>query len=102
MNEFAREQWWLAALGPTLVWARMRVLESGSARVLDCDGNDLAYDSEDSARAALMDADFLAIDGMDEADADQLGVDLATLAPPRAGNDEALRALMIQQRPSSH
>ena len=56
MND-AREQWWLATLGRTVVWARLRVLEAGTAEVFDSDGNTLPFESEDTARAALMDAE---------------------------------------------
>ena len=52
-----RDQWWLASLGTTLVWARLRVRHAGTAEVLDSDGNTLSYDSEDTARAQLFDAD---------------------------------------------
>jgi len=100
MNPFESEQWWLVALGRTLVWARLRIRASGSAEVFDSDGNHLNYDSEDSARAALLDADFMALDGLDEEDATRLGIDLDSIAPPRAEHDEALRALMIQTRPA--
>ncbi len=89
------ESWWLAALGRNLVWARLRVREAGIAEVFDCDGRTLVYDSEDSARAALLDADFFAFDGLDEDDALRLGFALGEIAPPRAANDEALRAQMI-------
>ena len=51
-------QWWLATLGRHIAWARLRVREAGTAEVVDADGNTLAYDREDSARAALMDAEF--------------------------------------------
>ena len=52
MNPFLREDWYLASLGRTLIWARLRVLEAGTAEVLDSDGNTLPYDSEDSASAS--------------------------------------------------
>ncbi|MEE7561186.1 hypothetical protein HH299_16925, partial [Xanthomonas sp. Kuri4-2] len=45
------DQWWLASLGRLLIWARLRIKDAGPADVLDSDGNTLAYDSEDSARA---------------------------------------------------
>lgn len=89
-------QWWLATLGRSIVWARLRVREAGTAEVFDCDGNTLSYDSEDSARAALMDAEFVAWDGMDEEDALARGFSLAEVAPPQADSDEALRARMVQ------
>ncbi len=103
MSDFESEQWWLAALGHTLVWARLRLRAGGSAEVFDCDGNYLRYDSEDSARAALLDADFLAIDGLDGEDAERLGIDLDRVVPPSTrGGDAALGALMIQPSPPRH
>jgi len=89
-------EWWLATLGGTIVWAHLRVREAGTAEVFDSDGNTLAYDSEDTARAALMDAEFVAFDGLDEADAADRGFRLDEVQPPRAESDEALRPLMIQ------
>lgn len=90
------EQWWLATLGRTIVWARLRVRPAGTAEVLDCDGNTLSYDSADSARAALMDAEFVAFDGLDIEDALSRGFELDEINPPRADNDDALRARMSQ------
>jgi hypothetical protein len=91
-----REEWWLASLGRTIVWARLRVREAGTAEVFDSDGATLVYDSEDTARAMLMDADFVAFEGMDEDDALARGFSLAELAPPAAGSDDVLRARMVQ------
>ena len=96
------EQWWLATLGRTVIWARLRVREAGTAEVFDSDGNTLPYDSEDTARAALMDAEFVELDGLDEDDAQARGFALAELPPPRAGDDEGLAALMIQKLPQRH
>src|SRR3546814_11531802 len=42
-----RDQWWLASLGRTVVWARLRVREGGTAEIFDSDGNTLGYDRED-------------------------------------------------------
>jgi len=92
----AHEQWWLATLGRTLVWARLRVREAGTAEVFDSDGNTLVYDSEDTARSMLMDADFVAFDGLDEADALERGFSLAELAPPTGDDEATLRTRMLQ------
>lgn len=92
----AHTHWWLATLGRTIVWARLRVREAGTAEVFDSDGNTLSYDSEDTARAALMDAEFVQFDGLDEADALERGFSLAEFAPPHARDDDALRPLMMQ------
>ena len=91
------EQWWLASLGRTLIWARLRVREAGTAEVLDSDGNTLNYDSEDTARAMLFDAEFVAWDGLDQDDALARGFSLDAVAPPQAASDEALVPLMVQQ-----
>ena len=97
-----RPQWWLATLGRTLVWARLCVREAGTAEVFDSDGNTLVYDSEDSARAALMDAEFVEYDGLDREDAAERGFDLDEIVPPRAETEEALRPRMVQQLASRH
>jgi hypothetical protein len=95
-GENTREEWWLAALPRMLVWSRLRVLDSGVAEVFDCDGRINIYESEDVARAALMDAEFRALEGMDADDAEAWGLDLEEIEPPRGEDDEALRELMIQ------
>ncbi len=92
-----RIEWWLATLGRTVVWARLRVREAGTAEVLDSDGNTLVYDSEDTARAMLLDAEFVAFEGLDESDAAERGFLLAELAPPQGDDDAVLQAGMVQQ-----
>ena len=96
MSDTTGIQWYLASLGRTLVWARLRLLEAGTAEVFDSDGNTLAYDSDDTARAALFDAEFVAFDGLDEDDALARGFSLGEVAPPHADSDAALRGLMVQ------
>ena len=91
------DQWWVAASEDLLVWARLRVLESGTAEVFGARGETLRYDDEDSARTALLDADFRAFDGIDEDDAAFLGSDLDTLAPPEAESDAELVPLMSEK-----
>lgn len=96
MTDARRESWWLATLGRTIVWARLREREAGTAEVFDSDGNTLPYDSVDTARAALMDAEFVEFDGLDEDDALERGFSLAEISPPQ-GDDEMLRPRMVQQ-----
>ena len=88
-------QWWLATLGRHIVWARLRVREAGTAEIFDSDGNTLAYDSEDTARAALLDAEFVEYEGLDPDDAHNRGFSLEEVRPPEADSDEALRARMF-------
>ena len=95
----AGNQWWLATLGLTVIWAQLRVNDAGTAVVFDSDGNLLPYDSEDSARAALMDAEFVALDGLDEDEAGERGFALADLQPPDGEDDAALRPQMVQKLP---
>jgi hypothetical protein len=95
-------QWWLVPLGDTLVWARLEVLESGVAEVLDSDGRVLRYDDETAARMALLDAEFRALDGIDENDADLFGFDLEGIEPPHGDSDEELLPRMVQKLPSRH
>ena len=96
MTETINYQWYVASLGRMLVWARLRVREAGTAEVFDSDGNTLTYDSDDTARAALFDAEFVAFDGLDEDDALARGFSLGEVSPPRAANDADLRHLMVQ------
>lgn len=91
------EQWWVASLGDTIVWARLRVLESGIAEVLDAAGEILRYDDEDSAHTALLDAEFRAWDGLDEDDAALMGFDLDSTAPPEGETDEELLPQMTEK-----
>ncbi len=91
-----RVEWWLASLGRTIIWARLSVHDTGIADVFDSDGNVLVYDSEDTARAALMDAEFVSYDGLDEEDALERGFSTSAIAPPQADDDEHLRARMVQ------
>lgn len=102
MNENVNDQWWLATIGRTLIWARLRVLEAGTAEVLDSDGISQPYDSEDSARAALLDAEFVSLDGLDDDDARNRGFALDELVPPSGEGLDVLRPQMVQQLPSRH
>ena len=94
------DEWWVSSLGKALVWARLRVNDTGTAQVLDFDGKTLVYDSDDSARAALMDAEFRAFDGLDEDDARGMGFSLQAVQPPQAPDDEALRERMFMALPT--
>ena len=87
MNDLShvRDSWWLASLGNTLIWARLRIREAGTAEVLDSDGNTLSYDSEDTARSQLFDAEFVEYDGLDGARHGQQH------GPPRARPGRVIR-----------
>ena len=103
-----RALWWLlhgdyrAAQDPYLSGlatpSRVSLLVGAMAAILAATiGNTLSYDSTDTARATLMDAEFVEFDGLDEEDALDRGFSLAELAPPQADDDDALRPRMIQQ-----
>ena len=89
--------WWLAAAGDTIIWARLSTFASGVAEVFDCDGNILRYPDEEAARVALLDAEFRAMDGLDQDDADQWGLELDTLEPPMGDDLNALVPQMIEK-----
>ena len=95
-------QWWIAAVGDTLIWARLTIGEDGIAEVFDSDGGTLRYDDETAARMALLDAEFRAWDGLDEEDAALLGFDMEEVEPPRGDSDEELLAKMVQKLPRIH
>lgn len=94
--DFEHEQWWLAAPEHLMVWARLRVMASGVAQVYDSQGDTLTYESEDIARGALMDADFRALDGMDDDDAAELGMLLEELQPPQGEDDDEILPQMVR------
>jgi len=99
----ATTEWWVTCPAKMLVWARLQVLESGVAEVFDCDGQVLVYDGEDSARAALMDAEFRALDGLDDDDVESWGPLLEDLIPPEGDDDaelvpQMMRALEVPER----
>lgn len=95
-------QWWVAAVGDTLIWARLTITDGGVAEVFDSDGGILRYDDATQARMALLDAEFRAWDGLDEEDAAILGFDLEEVEPPRGDSDEELLTRMVGKLPSQH
>jgi len=95
-------QWWVAAVGDTLIWARLTITDAGIAEVFDSDGGVLHYDDETQARMALLDAEFRAWDGLDEEDAAILGFDLEEVEPPRGDSDEEILPRMVAKLRSQH
>jgi len=55
-----------------------------------------ARSAEDSARVALLDADFFAFDGIDADDAQRMGFVLGEIAPPVGASDGELTPRMMQ------
>lgn len=90
-------RWWLTSLGNVVIWAGVREMPAGTAQVIDSDGNLMAYDSMDSATAALMDANYVAHVGMDEHDASERGFALADLAVPVGDDPDDLHPQLVQQ-----
>ncbi len=90
-------QWWLAVTGDLLVWARLRMFADGHGEIFAADGRTMHFQDDERARAALLDAEFRALDGLDEEDAAMLGFDLASMHPPEAEDDQALLPLMTRQ-----
>lgn len=96
------DQWWCTLLGDTLIWARLRVLDSGLAEVFGAEGETLRYDDETAARMALLDAEFRALDGLDDEDAAALGFDLGLIQPPGGRDDAELLPRMVQKLAKGH
>ncbi len=96
------EQWWLARPEHLLVWARLQVMESGIAIIFDSKGELLTYESEDIARGMLMDADYRSFDGMDDDDAEELGLWLDEMEPPQGEELEDLLPQMIRTLGPKH
>lgn len=99
MDEAARIEWWFVTLGDRLTWARLAEYDNGHAHVLAADGVVRQFVDLDSAHTELLDADYRAFDGLDEEDAEALGFDLDSVAPPHADDDEDLLKLMTQRIP---
>lgn len=95
-------QWWVAAVGDTLIWARLTITDAGVAEVFDSDGGILRYDDAAQARMALLDAEFRAWDGLDEEDAAMFGFDLEEVEPPRGDSDEEILPQMVAKLPPKH
>jgi hypothetical protein len=101
-DERFEEQWWVATIGDRLIWARLRVLDSGVAEVFNAEGETLRYDDEDTAFTTLLDAEFRAFDGLDDDDATMLGFELDSVEPPQAESDEELLPLMTERLLRGH
>lgn len=84
----ADEQWWVVTFGDMLHWARLSVNDEGVVEVLSASGEVERFPDEDAARAALFDAEYRAFDGIDDDDAEAMGFDLDSVAPPRAAEDD--------------
>lgn len=82
--------WWLARMGDMLLWARLHERADGTAEVLAADGSRAGFADAERARAMLLDADYRALDGLDDADARALGLPLAQLEPPTAASEREL------------
>jgi hypothetical protein len=81
------EQWWVVTFGDMLHWARLTLNDDGSAEVFSAHGETERFPNEDDARAALLDANYRAFDGIDDEDAELMGFDLDSVAPPHTGVD---------------
>ena len=102
MTKHDAEQWWVAAIGDVLVWARMRLLDTGVAEVFDASGETIRFDDENHAYTALLDAEFRAFDGIDDEDAVTMGFDLDSTEPPHANTDEELLPMMTEKLTPGH
>jgi len=96
------EQWWLTIFHRQLVWARLRVFDSGIAQVFDSTGSTLVYESQEIAASALMDAEFRSLDGMDDDDAELFGILLEDLVPPESEDDSELVPFMMRTLPDQN
>jgi hypothetical protein len=95
----SEEQWWVVTFGDMLHWARLTPNEDGSADVFSANGETEHFPNEDEARTALLDADYRAFDGIDEDDAELMGFDLDSVAPPRSDDEDDLLEQMTMKLP---
>lgn len=81
------EHWWVVTFGDMLHWARLTLNDDGTAEVFSANGETEHFPDEDAAKAALFDANYRAFDGIDDDDAELMGFDLDSVAPPHTGVD---------------
>lgn len=94
----AHADWWLWSPEPgVLLWARLRLREDTGAEVLDSSGLTIRFDDLDTGRHYLLGADYRAFDGLDAADAAEMGFALDAIAPPDAPEGAALVRQMTQR-----
>jgi len=83
----ANESWYVVTFAEMLHWARLTLNEDGTAEVLSASGEVERFGDEHAAQAALFDAEYRAFDGIDDDDAEMMGFDLDSVAPPHTGVD---------------
>jgi hypothetical protein len=94
-KEIEKVQWWLMWCDfPNLNWARIRVFADGSADVFDMDGRTSEFSNEEDARDFLTEEEFSELSTLDDNDELELGVPLASIAPPTGTSDEELLSRM--------
>ncbi len=81
------EHWWVVTFDDMLHWARLTLNDDGSAEVFSANGETEHFPDEQAAMSALFDAEYRAFDGIDEDDAEMMGFDLDSVAPPHTGVD---------------
>jgi hypothetical protein len=90
-------QWWVfAPEAGVLLWARLRLREDGGAELLESTGLTLRFDDLDGGRHYLLSADYRAWDGLDAADAADMGFALDAVQPPAGGDEHSLLQGMTQ------
>ncbi|HQW82682.1 MAG: hypothetical protein IPF83_12215 [Rhodanobacteraceae bacterium] len=96
------EQWWIVTFGDMLHWARLTMNEDGNAEVLSANGETERFPNEGEARVALLDANYREFDGIDDDDAEEMGFELDSVAPPRANEgdeDDLLEQMTMKLQP---
>jgi hypothetical protein len=95
MSESYTDSWYLMYSSlPDLNWARLRVFESGSAEVFDCDGRTTRFASEEDARLWLAEDEFQALASFDAEDEEEYGIKFAAITPPQAESEQELQGKM--------
>jgi hypothetical protein len=94
-SESYTDSWYLMYSSlPDLNWARLRVFESGSAEVFDCDGRTTRFSSEEDASLWLAEDEFQALASFDAEDEEEYGIEFGGMAPPQAESEQELQEKM--------
>lgn len=86
---YIKEEWWLDFSGyPVVLWAKLQVLLTGSACVLDCDGKEHRFQNEELARLFLLEDEYTPYDNINDEDKAEYRVEKSSLQFPQLAKQE--------------
>jgi hypothetical protein len=99
MND--NDQWWMATIGRTVIWARLRILDAGTPKCSTATASPSLRQRGHRSRR-LDGCEFGLARRLDDEDARGPRLAIDELVPPHGDDDELLRGQMVQKRSSRH